>query len=248
MDANRYFEEMHKAMTAQKSALELLLTAKYQDAAGCDAYIELRYDAARHTARIYYTTMGRKYLNFQLFRKGWQLCHNEAGEQTGHFPATADGLIQQTDFHAFCRDEAFDADKAARILHEMERHSGEYAERLAPRGGHEESSVTIDSYIGAGAHWAYSGAPDEACLPAAAILYWLADYLAGGERRALQSSTRAAHLAAQWEMEMQFAKTATQPCAVRPQSRPSVQNAPARSRRPAQNERWQSILAVLSTV
>ena len=42
MDATRYFEEMHRAMAAQKTASQLVLTACYQDTAGSDAYLELR--------------------------------------------------------------------------------------------------------------------------------------------------------------------------------------------------------------
>ena len=42
MDASRYFEEMHRAMSAQKNNSSLLLTVKVQDLGGADAYLELR--------------------------------------------------------------------------------------------------------------------------------------------------------------------------------------------------------------
>ena len=37
--------------------------------------------------------MGRRCLNFQLFRKGWQLCHNADGQLVGRFPSSADGQM-----------------------------------------------------------------------------------------------------------------------------------------------------------
>ena len=37
MDASRYFEEMHRAMSAQKNNFSLLLTVKVQDLGGADA-------------------------------------------------------------------------------------------------------------------------------------------------------------------------------------------------------------------
>ena len=72
MDAARYFELMHTAMSAQKSRMTLLLTVKVQDLGGADAYLELRQNPADGSARVLYSTMGRRNLNFQLFRKGWQ--------------------------------------------------------------------------------------------------------------------------------------------------------------------------------
>ena len=78
MDASRYFEEMHRAMSAQKNNSSLLLTVKVQDLGGADAYLELR-QSPNGRARVFYSTMGRRNLNFQLFRKGWQLCHTASG-------------------------------------------------------------------------------------------------------------------------------------------------------------------------
>ena len=53
--------------------------------------------------------MGRRNLNFQLFRKGWQLCHNASGEMTGQFPTRAENLLDSADFSACIRDDALDA-------------------------------------------------------------------------------------------------------------------------------------------
>lgn len=62
---------------------------------------------------------------------------------------------------------------------------------------HRRAQITVESHLGC--------APLELlesgrfpCLPLAAILYWLADFLAGNERCALQSDPQAAALAAQW--------------------------------------------------
>lgn len=239
MDATRYFEEMHRAMAAQKTASQLVLTACYQDTAGSDAYLELRRSPADGSFRILYSTMGRSDLNFQLFRKGWQLCHNAAGELTGRFPSSAEGLIAQTDFRAFYRDESFDPDKAAHILDTLRRYAGQDISAPAQQDG---SRVTVTSYIQGGARWAYTGTPDSACLPAAAILYWLADQLAGRERRALQACPQAARLAAQWETEIAFAKT---PVLLRPSPRRPYT---PYERTPMRTKSWQSILTVMRTM
>ena len=109
MDAARYFEEMHLAMSSQKPEYRLVLSVKVQDLGGADAYLELRQEPVSGKARVFYSTMGRQKLNFQLIRKGWQSCHNASGELTGRFPATAEGLLAQTDFSAFIRDDALDS-------------------------------------------------------------------------------------------------------------------------------------------
>ena len=75
MDAARYFEEMHLAMSSQKPAYRLVLSVKVQDLGGADAYLELRQEPVSGKARVFYSTMGRQKLNFQLVRKGWQSCH-----------------------------------------------------------------------------------------------------------------------------------------------------------------------------
>lgn len=250
MDANRYFEEMHKAIAAQKTHPQLLLCARYQDLAGNDAYIELRQSHIDHSVRVFYSTMGRKNLSFQLFRQGWQLCHNEAGEMTASFPSNVDSVIPHTEFRAFCRSEALDEAKASRIVRELTLCSGTYIDCHTAHATHGASFITVESFVGAGAHWAWAcpGTPNENCLTPAAILYWLADFLAGNERRALQSDSLAANLASKWEMEIEFSNAI-------PLSRPTftpgrtrAQAYAARARVPGKNERWQSFLAVMAAV
>ena len=138
MDASRYFEEMHRAMSAQKNNSSLLLTVKVQDLGGADAYLELR-QSPNGRARVFYSTMGRRNLNFQLFRKGWMLCHNESGQLTGQFPAKAESLLEDTDFHACCREDRLDAARTDRMVQELEgnegqKHLEEYADSRTERG------------------------------------------------------------------------------------------------------------------
>ena len=102
MDASRYFTAMHNAMSAQHPCAQLLLTVKLQDTCGNDACLELKQLPGESTSILCYSTMGRRCLNFQLFRKGWQLCHNADGQLIGRFPSSADGLIDETDFRAYC--------------------------------------------------------------------------------------------------------------------------------------------------
>ncbi|MGN0707412.1 MAG: hypothetical protein ACI4JC_05370 [Faecalibacterium sp.] len=249
MDAKRYFAEMHKAMGPQMAGMELLLTVQVQDCAGADAYLELGCSPDRRVCRVSYSTMGRRAIDFQLFRRGWQTCHNEAGEMTGQFPSSAKNLIEDTDFHAFVRSDPLDAGRAGRILCELQRRSGTYYDAALPRDIHSGAVITVDSMLGRGAHWRYWSGDCCGCLPIAAILCWLADVLAGSERQLLQSHPQASALAARWDAELRSADPP--PVDLRPHTaaRPS---AAARSRphsgRAAQNDRWQSILAVLSTV
>ena len=100
MDANRYFDAMHNAMSAQHPGAQLLLTVQLQDTCGNDACLELKQLPGESTSILCYSTMGRRCLSFQLFRKGWQLCHNADGQLVGRFPASANGLIDETDFRA----------------------------------------------------------------------------------------------------------------------------------------------------
>ena len=68
MDVARYFEEMHLSMSSQKPEYRLVLSVKVQDLGGADAYLELRQEPASGKARVFYSTMGRQKLNFQLIR------------------------------------------------------------------------------------------------------------------------------------------------------------------------------------
>lgn len=247
MDAARYFEMMHRAMSARKRDTTLLLHVKVQDLGGADAYLELRQEPGSGRVRVFYSTMGRRNLNFQLFRKGWQLCHNASGEMTGRFPAKADELLSADDFAAYIRDDALDAGRAERVLHELRRCSGDHTAAL-PRNAREGALITVDSFVGRGAHWCYWSTDAAAQLPMAAVLCWLGDFLAGTERRTLQSCPEAVQLAAQWQADLAspFA------CPVDRMPQPMAPSAPAAARRasaqPVQNPRWQSILAVLATV
>ena len=197
MDASRYFEEMHRAMSAQKNNSSLLLTVKVQDLGGADAYLELR-QSPNGRARVFYSTMGRRNLNFQLFRKGWQLCHNADGQLTGRFPSSADSLLSQTDFRAYCREDRLDAARTQRLIEELGQRAGTNYIGAIPQNARTGAQITVESHLGRGARWSYWNQDTSPCLPLGAILYWLADFLAGNERRALQSDPQAAALAAQW--------------------------------------------------
>ena len=108
MDASRYFDAMHNAMSTLHTGAQLLLTVRLQDICGNDAYLEVKQLPGEQSALVCYSTMGRRCLNFQLFRKGWQLCHNAEGQLTGRFPSSADSLLSQTDFRAYCREDRLD--------------------------------------------------------------------------------------------------------------------------------------------
>ena len=191
MDASRYFEEMHRAMSAQKNNSSLLLTVKVQDLGGADAYLELR-QSPNGRARVFYSTMGRRNLNFQLFRKGWQLCHNASGEMTGQFPTRAENLLDSADFSACIRDDTLDAGRTEIILRELRRAAGTSRSCL-PQSAREGAMITVESFVGQGGEWNYWSTRAADCLPIAAILCWLGDFLAGTERRTLQSSPKPWH-------------------------------------------------------
>ena len=42
MDASRYFDAMHNAMSTQHVGAQLLLTVRLQDTCGNDAYLEVK--------------------------------------------------------------------------------------------------------------------------------------------------------------------------------------------------------------
>ena len=70
MDANRYFTAMHNAMSSRLPGAQLLAAVRLQDLCGNDAYLEVRRMPGEPCATVCYSTMGRRGLNFQLFRKG----------------------------------------------------------------------------------------------------------------------------------------------------------------------------------
>ena len=237
MDASRYFDAMHNAMSTQHVGAQLLLTVRLQDTCGNDAYLEVKQLPGEQSALVCYSTMGRRCLNFQLFRKGWQLCHNADGQLTGRFPSSADSLLSQTDFRAYCREDRLDAARTQRLIEELGQRAG---------------TNYVESHLGHGARWSYWNQDASPCLPLAAILYWLADFLAGNERRALQSDPQAAALAAQWlakdtavffcpspALTVSSAACHTAPAARR--TRPAPVSA-------ARSKSWQSVLAAMATV
>ena len=99
--------------------------------------------------------MGRRCLNFQLFRKGWQLCHNADGQLIGRFPSSADGLIDETDFRAYCREDRLDLARTQRILSELRALAGADHQGSIPQNARTGAVVTVESFVGAGARWTY---------------------------------------------------------------------------------------------
>ena len=247
MDAARYFEEMHLAMSSQKPEYRLVLSVKVQDLGGADAYLELRQEPVSGKARVFYSTMGRQKLNFQLVRKGWQSCHNASGELTGRFPATADGLLAQTDFSAFVRDDALDSGQMARIL-DVLAHTAGGCGTVSPSAAREGALITVERFVGRPAHWSYWSTRAAEQLNIAAILCWLGDYLAGAERRTLQADPQAARLAAQW-LAGDTAVFFHPSVPMTAMNTVSSGSAPARRRTTvpaARNKSWQSIMAVMA--
>ena len=149
MDANRYFSAMHNAMSTQHTGAKLLLTVELQDVCGNDACLELKQAPGESTAVLCYSTMGRRCLNFQLFRKGWQLCHNADGQLTGRFPASAEGLIDETDFRAYCREDRLDMARTQRILAELRPLTGTDYQGAMPQNTRSGAQITVKSYVGA---------------------------------------------------------------------------------------------------
>ena len=253
MDASRYFTAMHNAMSAQHPRAQLLLTVKLQDTCGNDAYLEVKQLPGEQSALVCYSTMGRRCLNFQLFRKGWQLCHNADGQLTGRFPSSADSLLSQTDFRAYCREDRLDAARTQRLIEELGQRAGTNYIGAIPQNARTGAQITVESHLGCGARWSYWNQDTSPCLPLGAILYWLADFLAGSERRALQADPQAAHLAAQWlasDTAVFFHPSV--PLTAMGPAASGAATAVSRSRSahasPARNKSWQSILAVMASM
>lgn len=249
MDANRYFNAMHSAMSTLHPKATLLLSVELLDQCGNDACLELKQLPGEDSAVLCYSTIGRRELDFQLFRKGWLACHDENGHLTGKFPSRAADLLNEMDLRPHCRADRLDAKTTTRILTELRALSGNNFVGTQPQNTRTGAQITVHSFIGCGASWTYwaeNGAP---CAELGAILYWLADLLAGSERRLLQSDSKAAQLALQWQGETTvefFFHPAAMPSkapagrynAERPRSAPTC----------ARVKSWQSILAVMATV
>ena len=226
MDANRYFDAMHNAMSAQHPGAQLLLTVKLQDTCGNDACLELKQLPGESTSILCYSTMGRRCLNFQLFRKGWQLCHNADGQLVGRFPRTQ------------------------RITAELRQCAGINYQGSIPQNARTGAVITVESFVGAGARWTYWSQDVLPSLPLGAILYWLADHLAGAERRTLQADPQAARLAAQW-LAGDTAVFFHPSVPMTAMNTVSSGSAPARRRTTvpaARNKSWQSIMAVMASM
>ena len=253
MDAARYFEMMHRTMSAQSPRSALLLRVDVQDLGGNDAALELRQEPTGRV-RVFASTMGRRSLNFQLFRKGWQSCHNASGEMTGRFPARADALLSEADFAAYIRDDVLDEARAERVLAVLRRCAGKSSLPQPDPACKDGALITAESFVGWGGQWSYWSsdfAAQSAVLPLAAVLCWLGDFLAYPERRALQSCPEAVRLASQWQADL--ASPFARPADGAPQPAPSATASRSGSVRamkfqPVQNPRWQSILSVLATV
>ncbi len=99
--------------------------------------------------------MGRRCLNFQLFRKGWQLCHNADGQLTGRFPSSADSLLSQTDFRAYCREDRLDAARTQRLIEELGQRAGTNYIGAIPQNARTGAQITVESHLGCGARWSY---------------------------------------------------------------------------------------------
>ena len=252
MDASRYFDAMHNAMSTLHAGAQLLLTIRLQDTCGNDAYLEVKQLPGEQSALVCYSTMGRRCLNFQLFRKGWQLCHNANGQLTGRFPSSADSLLSQTDFRAYCREDRLDAARTQRLVEELGQRAGTNYVGIIPQNARTGAQITVESHLGRGARWSYWSQDVSPCLPLAAILYWLADFLAGNERRALQSDPQAAALAAQWLAKDTAVFFCPSPALT--VSSATGHSAPAARRtRPApvpaaRSKSWQSVLAAMAAV
>ena len=252
MDASRYFDAMHNAMSTLHAGAQLLLTICLQDTCGNDAYLEVKQLPGEQSALVCYSTMGRRCLNFQLFRKGWQLCHNADGQLTGRFPSSADSLLSQTDFRAYCREDRLDAARTQRLVEELGQRAGTNYVGIIPQNARTGAQITVESHLGRGARWSYWSQDVSPCLPLAAILYWLADFLAGSERRALQSDPQAAALAAQWLAKDTAVFFCPSPALT--VSSATGHSVPAAQRtRPApvpaaRSKSWQSVLAAMAAV
>lgn len=252
MDASRYFDAMHNAMSTLHTGAQLLLTVRLQDTCGNDAYLEVKQLPGEQSALVCYSTMGRRCLNFQLFLKGWQLCHNADGQLTGRFPSSADSLLSQTDFRAYCREDRLDAARTQRLVEELGQRAGTNYVGIIPQNARTGAQITVESHLGRGARWSYWSQNVSPCLPLAAILYWLADFLAGNERRALQSDPQAAALAAQWLAKDTAVFFCPSPALT--VSSATGHSAPAARRtRPApvpaaRSKSWQSVLAAMAAV
>ena len=169
----------------------------------------------------------------------------------GRFPSSADGLIDETDFRAYCREDRLDLARTQRITAELRQCAGIDYQGSIPQNARTGAVITVESFVGAGARWTYWSQDVLPSLPLGAILYWLADHLAGAERRTLQADPQAARLAAQWlagDTAVFFHPSV--PLTAMGPAASGAAAAVSRSRSahasPARNKSWQSIMAVMA--
>jgi hypothetical protein len=173
---------------------------------------------------------------------------NDQTGEGGRFPSSADGLIDETDFRAYCREDRLDLARTQRITAELRQCAGIDYQGSIPQNARTGAVVTVESFVGAGARWTYWSQDVLPSLPLGAILYWLADHLAGAERRTLQADPQAARLAAQW-LAGDTAVFFHPSVPMTAMNTVSSGSAPARRRTTvpaARNKSWQSIMAVMA--
>lgn len=251
MDAARYFDAMQNAMSTLHPHAELLLTVALKDPCGNDAYLQLKQLPGEASAVVCYTTIGRRELDFQLFRKGWLSCHDSNGQLTGKFPSRAEDLLCAADLRGYCRTACLSAEQSARIRKELHALSGaQFDTSSAPQNTRSAAQITIHSFVGGGADWTYWNQTSAPSSAIGAILYLLADHLAGAERHALQNDPQAAQLALQWQNSTVlegFFPVAAAPVKTQPARRSGTAHG-----RPAPTcaraKSWQSILVAMAAV
>ena len=135
--------------------------------------------------------------------------------------------------------------RTQRITAELRQCAGINYQGSIPQNARTGAVITVESFVGAGARWTYWSQDVLPSLPLGAILYWLADHLAGAERRTLQADPEAAQLAAQWQsgtVEMFFHPAV--PAAAQLQTQPQTPPV-SRPARPAptcaRTKSWQSM-------
>ena len=135
-----------------------------------------------------------------------------------------------------------------RITADLRQCAGINYQGSIPQNARTGAVITVESFVGAGARWTYWSQDVLPSLPLGAILYWLADHLAGAERRTLQADPQAARLAAQW-LAGDTAVFFHPSVPMTAMNTVSSGSAPARRRTTvpaARNKSWQSIMAVMA--
>ena len=191
MDANRYFTAMHNAMSSVCRGRRLLAAVRLQDLCGNDAYLEVRRMPGEHCATVCYSTMGRRGLNFQLFRKeGGCSATTRAASSPGSSPPRPRACWRTPTSTPAAARTGWTLPAPTAWCRSWKRWRARTAICLCPVTPAPGPSSRWTA-LWAGAHWSYSTLSKAPCLPVAAILYWLADSLAGAERRTLQADPEA---------------------------------------------------------